>query len=63
MTTTTRYRIYLYTSVEQFEEGMATATEIVDGDMALGAVLRKWFTVHGPKADAFILDLVPDPRF
>ena len=63
MTKSKRFRIYLYTSMSDFEEGMATATDIVDGELALGALILKWMDKYSRDLDAFILDMVRDPRF
>ena len=63
MTKTIRVRLYLYLSVEDYEEGLATASELVNGSTEFTNVIMKWFERYSSRGDAFILDMVNNPRF
>lgn len=63
LATTTRFRVVLYTAISDYDEGLATATEIISGQQALGALILKWYERYKTSAEIFVLDFVPDPRF
>ena len=58
---TNRLRLFLYTSVEDYEEGDATRSVLVTGDMELGRVMLDFVQRH--TADVYLFEVVKNPEY
>ena len=58
-----RVRLYIYLSQEDYEEGLATESKLVTGHQEFADTIYKWFATYSGRGDAFILDMVENPRF
>lgn len=61
-TETNRMRLFLYTSTEDFDEGDATKSVLITGELDLGRELMSFFNKY-PTEDAYVVEVNRNPGF
>ena len=62
-TETNRLRLYLYTSVEDYEEGDAARSVLVTGEMEMGREMLAFVNKYSPDDGVYLFEVIPDPRY
>lgn len=58
---TTRLRLFLYTSIEEYEDGDAARSVLVTGDLSLGSELLDFFGRY--PGEPYVIEVRRDPKF
>jgi len=62
-TETNRLRLFLYTSVEDWEEGDVTRSVLVTGEMEMGREMLSFVNTHSPSDGLYLFEVEKNPRY